>query len=283
LPELGGGQELATDWDVRVALDGLDTRLPPGEARVEADRCAFHPPEAGSYEVRDGQTIAVEPAVGAAPEVVRTFLLGSAWGALLQQRGELPLHGAVVSGERGAIAFCGPQTAGKSSTAAWLVRRGLRLVSDDLARLEVPPGAGAPRVWPSHRAIKLGSEALLALGRGPEGLAREPSPDGPRAGKYLLPSSDRANGPVPLHAICLLEWGEARLSEVTGARALRSFVAAATYRTAFLSDPRDLARHWELCTEVVRRVPVWQLTRPRNWAAMENVVDGLLAPLVADR
>jgi hypothetical protein len=284
LPELDERPGRRAEPDVRVVLEATIAGVPAdGGQLVESDRCAFRVPEAGSYEVRGGRTIAVQPASDAQPEVVRTFVLGSAWGALLQQRGELPLHGAVVADGHGAIAFCGPQTAGKSSTAAWLARRGFRLVSDDLSRVEVPAADEPPRVWPSHRLLKLSHEALRVYGRGVDGLAREPSPEGPRAGKYLLPWPERAPGPISLRSVCLLDWGDLEVRRLTGISALRAFVAAATYRPRFVSEPAELAGHWRLCTEIARRVPVWQLTRPRDWAVMEDVVESVLAGPVPNR
>ena len=61
----------------------------------------FQIPGVGSYYVTHGNRIVVEPAEQAKEVFVRLFLLGTAFGALLMQRGILPIHGsAVVFGGR---------------------------------------------------------------------------------------------------------------------------------------------------------------------------------------
>ncbi len=231
-------------------------------------RCRLDVRQVGSYDVRDGKEILVCPAAGAHAELVRLFVLGSAWGVLLQQRGSLAMHAGVVRAGEGAVAFCGPSSAGKSTTVDWLARRGFPLVCDDLCRVDVA-GAESPWVWPSARPLKLSVAALATAGRSAAGL-RAALP----RGKLQLPWSEGASEPLPLRTIYLLEWGEPSLSRLSGATALRRFVAAATYRPGLL-EPTETARHWQRCLEIVGRVPVWELRRPRDWEAMDRVMGDL--------
>ena len=74
-------------------------------------------PEAGSFAVRGGREIIVD----ALPEVpdrnLRLFLLGSAMGLLLHQRGLLPLHANAVSLGGRTIAVAGSKRCTSSSVA----------------------------------------------------------------------------------------------------------------------------------------------------------------------
>lgn len=54
-------------------------------------------PEVARYEVRDGKSITILPIANADEDAVRLYFLGSLLGALLHQRGVLPLHGAAAS------------------------------------------------------------------------------------------------------------------------------------------------------------------------------------------
>ena len=76
--------------------------------------------------------IVAEPRQGVPDSNVRLFLLGSAMGALLHQRGLLPLHTNAVEVGGRAFAFMGKSGAGKSTLAAWFHDRGFRIVADDV-------------------------------------------------------------------------------------------------------------------------------------------------------
>ena len=150
---------------------------------VEGDACYFTTPGVAHYRISSGTRVEITPAPDAGEREIRLFLLGSAWGIANYQRGNFPLHAAVVrvaansshgdaEGDDGAgcIAFCGASGAGKSSSVAQLVQRGYELWSDDLSICALD---GAPAVWPATRRLKLWRESLDALGRGTDGLERD--------------------------------------------------------------------------------------------------------------
>lgn len=276
--------------DVEIVLGDAQT---PDDSRssevlVTANECHFRVPQVGWYRVRAGHEIIVKPEPEAGPREVRLFLLGSAWAALCYLRGILPLHASVVQVGGHGVAFCGPTGAGKSTLAAWLVERGYRLVGDDLSRFEIGV-EGLACVYPSAPRLKLWRDALEGLGWSSDGLER----DHFRTDKFhlLAPRSQTSlhsspvpaepdgvpASPLPLRAIYLLEWGECRVTRLTGANALRRFVAAATYRGDLLEPMGRAAAHWERCAEFVRRVPVWALGRPRGWAELRAATNELVA------
>ena len=111
------------------------------------------------YFVADGSRIVVQPEEGASSRNVRLFLLGSAFGLLLHQRGLLPLHANAVEIDGRAVAFAGGPGAGKSTLAAWFSDRGFALIADDVAVIDfegktpiIQPGLPRLRLW--ERAIE---------------------------------------------------------------------------------------------------------------------------------
>ena len=124
----------------------------------------FACPGGCGYAVLEGRRIIVDPADGADPRNVRLYLLGSAMGLLLHQRGVLPLHANAVEIDGQAFAFMGPSGAGKSTLAAWFHDQGLRVVADDVcavhfdAQLRPWVSQGLPR-------LRLWKSALEATGR----------------------------------------------------------------------------------------------------------------------
>lgn len=70
--------------------------------------------------IENGQRIIYQRDENVDDDQLRLFLLGSAMGALLQQRGHVVLHGNAISlNDKTATIFVGKQGAGKSTTAAW--------------------------------------------------------------------------------------------------------------------------------------------------------------------
>ncbi len=268
------------EWEpylVPKAEGGVDVRFvrgePPGCARdpeavtfeCRDDEALLGFPAAGWFRVTPSR-IEVSPAPDAGARELRLFLLGSAWGALCYRRRLVPLHAsAVVAGQR-AIAFAGPSGSGKSTLAWSLSLHGHRVLTDDLCRVEVDPG-GRPVVWPGAPWVKLWKEALDALGVSHDGLER----DHFRMEKFHLSTeSPPGPDPVPLHAIYLLEWGEELLERLDGREALRQLVAGATYRPELLGNEALMGGHWSRCLDLVRRVPIFRLRRPRDLSSGER-------------
>ena len=95
---------------VNIRLGGVPSHLPDA---VELDPYCFATsaqyllciPGIARYLVTGGREIVVEPDAGALPLDVRTYLLGSIFVVLCQQRGLLPLHASAIGGRSGVVAF----------------------------------------------------------------------------------------------------------------------------------------------------------------------------------
>jgi ATPase subunit of ABC transporter with duplicated ATPase domains len=100
------------------------------------------------------------------------MLNGTARGALIHQRGELPLHACTLlpPGADRAVAICGRSGAGKSTLGATLSRRGWLLVADDTTR--VTWNEDHPLAWPSKDSIKLWKDACERAGLDTASLQR---------------------------------------------------------------------------------------------------------------
>ena len=257
--------EAETDVTIRRHPTSTGAPLPI----ITAEEYTFHVAEAGTYRVQACGEIEIWPDPGADPAHVRVFLLGSAWGSFCHLRGLLTLHASVAEVANAAIAFCGESGAGKSTLAAWMSARGHAIVSDDLCRVEVASEEGTPWVYRSAGRVKLWQDALANLGWDKSGLSR----DHARMEKFHVPLSDRTRRDrLPLTAIYLPVWGEMGLSRLSGLAALRRLIGAATYRGELLEPMGRLAGHWRLCAELLTRVPVWELSRPRDPARLAESV-----------
>lgn len=202
LPSLEPAATPPCDPDVDVVL-GAPARPDPGvefiDMQVEAvgDRVRLWVPECAWFEIIDGRTIVYQPEPGATAEQVALYLLGTAFGVVLYQRGMLPMHCNAIVHDGRAFLFCGDSGAGKSTLAAFLERRGYPLLTDDVCAVRFDAD-GRPIAYPGIPRLKLWTGSLEALGRSADGLSLIPWYDD----KYEMPMMRAMpTDPVPIAAI----------------------------------------------------------------------------------
>src|SRR6202161_4574324 len=174
-------QERATPHPATIRPGDVSHDL-PGAVEVDPD-CFATPSQyflrihgTARYLVSNGREIVVSPEADANPLDVRAWLLGNIFVALCHQRGLLPLHGSAISsepvnGRLGVAAFLAHSGQGKSSLAAHLAQRGLRVLADDVCLIDPTP-ADEILVTPSTPWLKLWRNSLQNLGRQAEGRER---------------------------------------------------------------------------------------------------------------
>ena len=152
--------------------------------------------------VENGNSIRIRQVPGSSLDDLRMLLLGWGLGAVLHQRGILPLHAGVVSRNGGAMAFCAASGTGKSTLTTTFVQRGYRMLDDNLAALAF--SGAAPVVLPGSPEVKLLNDVLA--GCPPVWKQDWPSwPVGSKTGLFLQPHFEAE--PQPLRAIFILSMG----------------------------------------------------------------------------
>jgi hypothetical protein len=221
-------------------------------------------PEVGRYLIREGREITIEPLPGCNERGVQLFLLGSAFGALLHQRGLMPLHANAIDIGGRAVAFTGHSGAGKSTIAAWFNDRGYTVLSDDVCVISFDP-SGRALAQPGLRRLRLWNDALQATGRHAGDFHRS-FDDRDGRDKYDVPTDEeRAAVAVPLAAVYLLgtapdDASTGQIDRLIGVEAIDALVSN-TYRGQFVTMIGGTAPHLATCIQVARRVPVFRAER----------------------
>jgi hypothetical protein len=278
LPELFPAGDMAVP-DVTIELGSIPIN-PQGEddgLNQLSGALVLAIPEVGRYRIEAGNRITVESEPGVPERNLRLFLLGSAFGVLLHQRGLLPLHANAIEIEIDgkAVAFMGESGAGKSTVAAWFHDRGYRVVSDDVCVIGFDESQ-QPYAAPGLPRLRLWAEALALMGRGTAGFAR--SYIGEEDEKYDVPINPElaARSHVPLAAIYLLERGpEFSIVPLHGVEAADA-VFANTYRGEYLAKTSGQKQHWESAVRLVRGTPVFRAIRRWDLTALEEQCSRLL-------
>jgi len=215
-----------------------------------------------TFLVSEGSKIFVNPASRTADKMVRLVLLESAFGALLHQRGILPLHGSAVRVKEGAIIFVGPSASGKSTLAAALTGRGYPVLADEICAVSFDKD-GNPRVSPAYPQLSLWPDVIEKLGKKKEDL------------KLLRDSLQKVTiavgdsfceSALPLVGIYVLDAVNANdsvLVPISGAEKIGHLIAN-TYHPWFLEGLEGKKNNFQMCAIVAQCTPMGRANHPKT-------------------
>jgi hypothetical protein len=266
--------------DVRIIRAAL---APPASA-AEPTLGAFHVVDGGlllsvpgiaRFLVRDGNEILVDIEPGARDGDAAIYLVGSAFGALLHQRGLTVLHASAVDVGGAAVAFCGAAGAGKSTLAAALGQRGFPLLVDDVCAV-ARDAAGHPLVRPDGRQLKLWSDAVGSLALGARAHTRVRS----LLDKfYVLPRIAGGTDAMALRALYVLWPGEGidapRLEPLDPIDALAA-IRANAYPPGLMEAVGPGPSYFADCVAIAKSVKIFKLSRPWGYDRLGTIVDHLV-------
>jgi hypothetical protein len=215
----------------------------------------------GRYRIERGTRIIIDAEPDVPERNVRLFLLGSAFGALLHQRGLLPLHANAIELDGRAVAFMGEQGAGKSTLASWFHDHGYGVLADDVCAIGFD-SRRHPMVYPGLPRLRLWVDAMSAAGRAPQEYQR--SYVDAAYDKFDVPTDPpgQASAGRELAGLYVLDRAEDfSIEPLKGVDAMEA-VFAHTYRGAYLGAIGGQQNHWQSCTHLVMRTPVFRLCRP---------------------
>ncbi|WP_433124056.1 hypothetical protein ACQPWW_17955 [Micromonospora sp. CA-240977] len=264
-------------YGLRVhGLDGV-TELPPADGaalgwpavRVGQRNTPPPPPvplndRRGTRILADGRTLCVDRLRGTATfygpplaaDVLAHPYLAPVATTVNRWTGRETFHsGAFVLAGR-AWAVLGPRTAGKSSLLAALAARGVPILTDDILVVDRVDAFAGPRCVDLRQPVPGAA------------VPTRPVRAGGRLRVGLPPIAPR----VPLGGWLFLRWGTAlTLTRLPGA----TLLARLASQRSFGQLPSDPAVLLSLAAR-----PAWELTRPRDWAALDDT-HRLLADTVA--
>lgn len=250
---LTGATQSGPDWQ----LSGNDSFL-------------FGVPGLARFLIAGGREITIELEPDAVEHDASGYVLGTAFGVLLHQRGSLVLHGAAVARKGRAIAICGESGAGKSTLAAALCGDGCSFVTDDLCVVGQNERKH-PIVLPDGRKLKLWKETIDNLDLATrQGEAVHQSFE-----KYYIEPFDTASEPPVLSAIFVLREAEGssgigieRLALPDAMRALESEMYRPGLREKIGLKP-ELVAH---AAATIGHANVLLLTRPRGFEHLDRTI-----------
>jgi hypothetical protein len=177
---------------------------------------------------------------------------------LARWRGDATLHGGAFETESGAWAVMGAREAGKSTLLASLAKAGCPVVADDLLAIQ------GGDVWSGPRCVDLRPDVAERFS-----AARYLGEIG-RRDRFRLTTSP-ARPRLPLRGILVPAWHDrpgVNIERLDARERLQML-----YRQEYIAllGPADPLRIMDVLS-----IPAWRVTRPRDWAATDEVVERVL-------
>jgi len=243
--------------------------------QVSGEECLMSVKDVGRFLIKNGREIVIDRRIdrkrsrglGVPSSDIRLYLLGSAFGALIHQRNQLPFHVSAVDSGSGVWAFTGPSGAGKSTTAGWFNRHyGWPIISDDVS--VVRPSDDQPLLYPGPRKLKLWSDAIDYLECGDANLKRDLS----NTDKFQLYLNEKELiQAAPLQALIMLERCEPgekpSLRRLTGLEAFR-VCRLSIYRPIFEQYLRKRSEFVADIVNLTQSIQIYRFRRPWSLEAI---------------
>jgi hypothetical protein len=269
-----------------VALDGVVAdRLP--SATVSDPRFDAAPglflhrggPRAGRFLVQGGDRVVVQRHASADEAVLAKQFGACAVPAVMRHRGLLVMHATGAVLDETAVLIGGQSGAGKSTTLAALLKRGFRMLSDDVSVVRFGENHGL-EVLPGPARMRLTERAAAGLGIDVANDAG--SFLGPRRKRAVPTEQSMGTAAAPLRALFILRTGSSeRVTMTTLAGTEKLHAVLACVCGPLLED--DRRQLFPLLGGVLERVPGFELIRPGDSWSAEEVADRVLGAVSACR
>ncbi|MEP5152131.1 hypothetical protein [Planktotalea sp.] len=222
------------------------------------------------FSALNGNTLLYCPHETATNGTLQVFLLGSGLGTILAQRDFLVLHGNAVEIDGCGMVCVGPSGAGKSTTAAGLMQRGFRVISDDVCAIDAQG-----QIVPGIPYFKLWQDAASGLNIETTGLSRVH----PQLEKYRVAMADAfCADPVDVRMIFVLARSGSQdfTCETLTGHAKFTALRANTYRLEHVEGMGLAERHFQQLHRLSQRITVKRIGRPVSGFHLDQLLDFLL-------
>jgi hypothetical protein len=278
MPELPPAPGALPSVDLSIEMVGGIEGMPPeaseGFCRYEGGGYVLRAPKIADFHVESGRRIRMAVAPAADSRMAKLYLLGSALGMALHQRGLLVMHASAVLRGGAVCMFVGDSGAGKSTLAAGLAAAGFGVLGDDVVAVRVN-GDGASEVWPGARSFKVWGDALDALGL--EDVKRTRVAD--RADKFFVVNqSPVADAGYPVSELILLDTAAEAVSlePLSNLEAVRA-ISSNTYRPEYVALLGRTAEHFQQCAALASSISARRFRRPWNLGRVRGDIEFLRA------
>lgn len=243
----------------------------------------FFGTQLGAFEITGGNRIVVEALKDPEDALLRNYMVGTAFGSILCQRGYIPFHSGSLKIADKTLLVVGHSGAGKSTLTSALVARGYPFLSDDVTPVSVPE-TGPCVAHSAYPQRKLSARLCSELGYDTTKLRRVVK--GNLESKFAITDdSEWYDGTLPLgwfvEVTLAPEDAPLTLTEITGSEKLGLLIKNLYRRSVFMTLGISPPTMKQLLT-IAAQIPMFRVARPQcapSRAAVDAVTDIVLEAL----
>ncbi len=234
--------------------------------------------QVAGFLVKGGKEIIIEKHQDATEDEIQLFLMGSAFGALLQQRDRLTIHGSAIAHKNHAYIFAGGSGAGKSTLTNAFYRKGYPLLADDISAISLT-GKNVPVLYPGYPQVKLWENVLAYYN---ESISSLRQVRGGIKKYYYDMSGSFSQNILPVKHIFILKTHNKNVISLKILQGMEKFTALKnnTYRFHFLKGLGKEKTHFELCTKTAEKVSVTEIYRPMSPMEPEKLAEAVIKNII---
>jgi hypothetical protein len=204
----------------------------------------------------------------------RHQLLDQVMPRVLEDLGHLMIHGSAINTADGTILFMGESGHGKSTVAASFENSGIPLLTDDCMRLKACSDNSIACI-PTYQSLRLWPDSARTV---MDGTSSEQMSTETNKLRINLPPNPTL-GPTLVAAIFALTPPGQKSSAITFSRVAPARAVALLLAQCFRLNPTDAEATkgaFQRCADVVERVPVVELSYPRDYGQLPAIRDAVL-------
>jgi len=267
-----------TEADIRIAAGNAPDNIPSPASQGlmfqgSSNEFLLKVPNTGKIFVSDGNAVIIDKNSDAPWDDIRVFLLSSGMGALLHQRGLLPMHASTIEMNGIVAMFMGNSGVGKSTLAAAFSKNGARVLADDISLIHHTEDK--PVIVPAFPRIKLWEDSLKKLKDNPDNLKKVRA----ELGKYWKSITEGfQDKPKPVSVAFLLSPVNMDTFSITQLKGIDKFnvLKNNTYKFRFIHGSGLEKNHFGNISQLANNIAVFKIERPSGGFELEKLVDLLL-------
>lgn len=220
----------------------------------------------------DGKEIRGHPAPNTPPETIVHLFLDQVMPRVLSQRGRIVLHASAVLTPKGAVAFLGDASRGKSTLTASFCQRGFPGLTDDCLLLHEDDGEHF--VIPIYSGLRLWPDTISALFGNQTQYPQVAHDTNKRRLRFEHEGLRFPTDRIPLYRLYMLAppddltqmRGDTIISPLSSREAIMALVNCA-YRLD-ITDRDMLKRELRELSQLAASVGLWRLAIPRDFSLL---------------